>query len=432
VRLYFFIKNTILYKDGDNMVTDEMRDNKNHIKYRVDDFDVIFANGHIEKVEGDLVSHVYIEKDYDDLFFPIVNISVMMKDELYHKIKQENDTVKFRIRIIKNIYDKDYKFLKYELYCNEVFICFKDKENIIEENKRVESKKTNEGVETVTLGSNMRDFYLFTDEVTKCKKYYNLSIESATLSDLLIYLIGDAGISQLLMTKLENNRSLNDYTIPSGNLVETINYLNNQLSFYRKGMTLFFDIDTAYLIDKNYKCTSWRKNEVRITHIHVANQEGNDSQLNGYFINKDRKQTHVFANTDRVKLRNSNIVSNQIDGYKIKVINSKSGSTSQINPNITTVGNTNEQILTIKENSAYAVSDLQTRIEENECICGVTLIGVDTEVVSPNKEILITYEDQELNKKYGGNYRVAKTVTTLSKDGEELLGEVQVILKQQK
>ena len=172
------------------MITQEMRDNKNIIKYKVDNFDIMFENGDIEKLNGDMVTHLYIEKDYDELYFPIVNISIMMRDELYHRIKQENDTVKFRLRVIKNIYDKDMKFLKYELYCNEIFQCFKDKENVIEDNENVESKKETEGDEAVTLGNNTRDFYLFTDEVTKCKKYFNLSINSATMTDLLIYIIG--------------------------------------------------------------------------------------------------------------------------------------------------------------------------------------------------------------------------------------------------
>ena len=101
------------------MITQEMRDNKNVIKYKVDNFDIIFDNGDIEKINGDMVTHLYIDKDYDELYFPIVNISVTMKDELYHRIKQENETVKFRLRVVKNIYDQDLKFIKYELYCNE-------------------------------------------------------------------------------------------------------------------------------------------------------------------------------------------------------------------------------------------------------------------------------------------------------------------------
>lgn len=414
------------------MITQEMRDYKNLIKYKVDNFDILFENGDIEKMNGDMVTHLYIEKDFDELYFPIVNISVMMRDELYHRIKQENETVKFRLRVIKNIYDQDMKFLKYEMYFNEIFQCFKDKENVIEDNLNVKSKKETEGDSAVTLGNNVRDFYLFTDEVTKCKKVFNLSVESASLSDLLIYVLGEAGINQLLMSKLNNNISLSNITIPPADTVETINYLNNQFSFYRKGMLLFFDIDTAFLIDKNYQCTAWRKNEVKITHIHVANQQSNDSQMNGYFINKDRKQTHVFANTDRIQIRNTNITSNQLFGNDIKIIDSKSGSTTNVSANTTSVGNNNEQILTIKAGNSYAVSELQTRLEENEIICGVTLIGVDTEVVSPNKEILITYEDVKLNKQYSGNYRVSKSIATLTKDAGELVGEVQVVLKKQK
>ena len=414
------------------MITEEMRKYKNLIKYKVDNFDVIFKNGDIEKLNGDMVTHLYIEKDYDELYFPIVNVSIMMRDELYHRIKQENDTVKFRLRVVKNIYDQDMKFLKYELYCNEVFTCFKDKENVIEDNLNVEKKKETEGDSSVTLGNNTRDFYLFTDEITMCKKFFNLSIESATMSDLAIYILGETGVKQLLMSKLNNNESLSNFTIPSGNAIDAINYLNNLKAFYEKGMLLFFDIDTTFLIDKNYKCTAWRTNEIKITHIHVANQQSNDSQLNGYFINKDRKQTHVFANTDRVQIRNTNITNNQIAGNKIKVIDAKAGSAQQVGANTTAVNSNNEQILMVKSSNKYTASQIKTKLEENECICGVTLIGVDTEVVSPNKEILITYEDSKLQKQYGGNYRVCRTTTTLTKDASELVGEVQVVLKKQK
>ena len=414
------------------MITQEMRENKNLIKYRVDNFDVMFENGDIEKLNGDMVTHLYIEKDFDELYFPIVNISIMMRDELYHRIKQENETVQFRVRIIKNIYDQDFKFLKYELYFNEIFRCFKDKENVIEDNENVESKKSTEGDESVTLGNNTRDFYLFTDEVTKCKKFFNLSIESALLSDLLIYLIGETGINKLLMTKLENNPTLKDITVPSGNVIDAINYLNNLKSLYKKGMTLFFDIDTTYLIDRNYQCTAWRKNEIKITHVHVANKQSNDSQLNGYFINKDRKQTHVFANTDRLEVRNTNITSNQINGNKVRIIDSKAGSTESVGGQTTSVIQNNDHLLTIKDGNAFAASELKVRMEENECICGIALIGVDTEVVSPNKEVLVTFEDSKLQNQYGGNYRISKTITILTKDAEELVGEVQVILKKQK
>ena len=412
------------------MITDEMRKHKNLIKYKVDNFDILFQNGDIEKMSGDMVTHLYIEKDYDDLYFPIINISVSIKDEIYHRIKQENDTVKFRLRVIKNIYNQDMKFIKYELAFNEVFQCFKDKDNTIEDNEANESKKKTEG--DVMTGMNTRDFYLFTEAVSNCKKFFNLSVESASLSDLLIYILNQSGVNKLLMSKLNNNISLSNVTIPSGNTIDTINYLNNLKSLYEKGMLLFFDIDTTYLIDKNYKCTAWRKNEIRVTHIHISNQQSNDSQMNGFFINKDRKQTHVFTNTGRVQIRNVNVMSNQLNGNNIKIIDTKANSSQSVSASTTTVGNANDHLLTVKTGNKYAASDLKTRLEENECVCGVVLLGVDIEVISPNKEILLTYEDSKLNKQYGGNYRISKTVATLSKDAEELVGEIQIVLKKQK
>lgn len=412
------------------MITDKMRENKILVKFKVDNFDIMFENGDIEKMDGDVVTHLYIEKDFDELYFPIVNISVLMKDELYHRIKQENDTVKFRLRVVKNLYNTDFEFLQYEMYFNEIFQCYKDKENVIEDNENKDSKKEMEDG-SVTMGNNTRDFYLFTDEVSKCKKFFNMSIESALLSDLLIYIIGDAGISSLLMTKLENNPTLQNITIPPGDVVDTINYLNNIKTLYKKGMTLFFDIETAYLIDRNALCTAWRKNEVKITHIHIANQQSNDSQMNGFYVDEDRKQTHVFTNTERVEIRNTNITRNQINGNKIRIINPKANSTENVNPESTVVGSKNDQLFSIKDGTAFTASNIQTMIEENECICNIVLVGVDSEVVSPNKEVLITYEDPELQSTYGGKYRIARTVSTLTKDASELIGEVQVMLKKQ-
>ena len=319
------------------------------------------------------------------------------------------------------------KFIKYELAFNEVFQCFKDKDNTIEDNEANESKKKTEG--DVMTGMNTRDFYLFTEDVSNCKKFFNLSVESASLSDLLIYILNQSGVNKLLMSKLNNNISLSNVTIPSGNTIDTINYLNNLKSLYEKGMLLFFDIDTTYLIDKNYKCTAWRKNEIRVTHIHISNQQSNDSQMNGFFINKDRKQTHVFTNTGRVQIRNVNVMSNQLNGNNIKIIDTKANSSQSVSASTTTVGNANDHLLTVKTGNKYAASDLKTRLEENECVCGVVLLGVDIEVISPNKEILLTYEDSKLNKQYGGNYRISKTVATLSKDAEELVGEIQIVLK---
>lgn len=415
------------------MITDEMREFKNLIKYKIESLDILFENGDIETIEPGFISHLYIEKDYDNLFFPLINVSLAMEDSIYDRITKENDTVQFRLKIIKNIYDKDENFLKFESYCNKIFRCFLNQENVIKDNKQVEDKKETENEsESANYKGNVRSFYLFTEDIIKCKKIINLSVESASLSDLVIYLIGDCGIEKLLMTKLDNQKSVSNVIIPNGNLIETLSFLDDLEGFYKKGTVLFFDIDTAYLIDRNALCTSWKKNEVKITHIHVSNQRGGDSQLNGQYTDKNRKSNHVFTNNGRIDMIGGGVINDQLSGNKLTVINSKDNSVVDISTDSTQIGEPNKHMLSTKINHQYTISNIQTTLEENECVCDIAFLGIDIDLFTPNKEVLITYEDPEFNKKYSGKYRITKVQAILKKDAEELVGEIQVTLKRQK
>lgn len=413
------------------MITEEMKQYRNEIKYTLGGLDILFENGDVESIQPGMVTHLYFEKDYDNLYFPIFNISVAMMDALYERINNENETVNFRVKILKNLYDNKGKFLKYEQYCNKTFRCFTDKEKVIKDNPNREDKIKTERTESSNLRAVPRIFYLFTDDVIKCKKIFNLSIESATMTDLLVYLIGNAGISNLLMSKLTNQSTLTDLMLPSGNLIESIDYLDDTMGLYDKGTLLYFDINNAYLIDKSTKCTSWRKNEVRVTHIHVANQKSGNSQLVGQYISKDRKQTHIFTHTNNVTINNKNVLHDQMSGNRIQIIDAKNNTKSDVSIQSSQIGEPNTKIITAKGSNPYTAEIMKTRLQENECILNVYFVGIDFDSLSPNKEIVLSYEDPEFNKIYGGNYRVSSSVITMKKDGEELKNECYAVLKRQ-
>ena len=93
------------------MITDEMRDYRNIVKYKIESMDIMFNNGDVVNIESGMITHLYIEKDFDNLYFPIINVSAVMKDELYDRINKENETVQFRLKIIKNIYDQNMSYI---------------------------------------------------------------------------------------------------------------------------------------------------------------------------------------------------------------------------------------------------------------------------------------------------------------------------------
>lgn len=133
------------------MITDEMRSYRNTIKYKIESMDIIFENGDIEPIDSGMIMHIYMEKDYDSLYFPIFNVSAVMSDELYNRINKENETVQFRLKIIKNIYDLSNKLQKYELYCNKLFRCFMDKETIIKIKNNLKIRRLQRILSLLTL-----------------------------------------------------------------------------------------------------------------------------------------------------------------------------------------------------------------------------------------------------------------------------------------
>ena len=197
-------------------------------------------------------------------------------------------------------------------------------------------------------------------------------------------------------------------------------------------MMLYFDIDNAYLIDKNSACTSWRRNEVRITHIHVANNDSSDSQLNGQYVDKERKQCHLFSHNNRLEIKNSNIINDQMKGNEIALLNAKTNSVDSISTSTTQIGNPNTHLVNSKySTNGYTNEIIKTRLKESEIICRMSFLGIDIDVFSPNKEIIITFEDPKMHSKYSGSYRILTLVSTLKKDAQELVGEIQVTLAKQ-
>ena len=131
-------------------------------------------------------------------------------------------------------------------------------------------------------------------------------------------------------------------------------------------------------------------------------------------------------------MTNKNILNDQIVGNAATIINAKSNTVTTIKTDSTQIGTANTNLLSTKNSNSYTLSSIETRMIENEYVCNMAFIGLDLDVFSPNKELLITYEDPKLNKKYSGNYRLSKLTATLKKDADELVGEIQVTLKKQK
>ena len=82
---------------------------------------------------------------------------------------------------------------------------------------------------------------------------------------------------------------------------------------------------------------------------------------------------------------NTNIIHDQLSGNKLTVIDSKSDSVTDITGESTQIGDPNKHMMFTKAQNQFTISNIQTVLQENECMCDIAL-GIDIDLFTPNKE----------------------------------------------
>ena len=235
------------------MKIEEILDYIEFVKYQVSTVKIVLQ-GETLDILPEFVSEVMIEYDYDNLYSPIITIGIALTQEEYKKIVQQKDTVKFIVKIDENYYDSDRNLLHTGGFINETFCTHIIDENPIMEQDLVEMTResNNNDDDNDRTPMDMRDicdFALFIEENVKSgNKDFNLVVKSASVNDIISYVLSNAGISNVLMTPADNKSKMSNMLFPIMNTVETFNYIQSIKGIYNKGLLFFMDFNRNYFI----------------------------------------------------------------------------------------------------------------------------------------------------------------------------------------
>ena len=407
------------------MNLDELMEYVEYVKYKVTSLQIVLKSETID-VTPTFVSEVLIEYDYDNLYTPILTLSVALTQTEYKKIVAEKDTVKFIVNINKMFYNNKQKLLYYKKFINKTFCTHLIDETPMMEQDIVEATRDlTKSTEDSTTPMEMRDVYdfaLFIENYIKAgNKDMNMVIKSGTMNDVITYLLQYAGLTNnVLMTPSNNKSKLSNFLCPLMNIVETFNYLQEIRGIYNKGLLFFMDFNTIFFIDKSAYCTAWKPKEYKITNIYVFSQKSEYNTVVGQMIDEEEEKNNLFTNSESTDIMNKSLLNNAVYGNKTVLINSKSGDVSYIDQNLKQRGTSQTNIAIQKNTNSYAIKSQKLRLAENEYDITIILKDVDIETLAPNKCFKIIFQNTELNDSYGGTYRISKSITTMTKMGEEL------------
>lgn len=396
-----------------------------YVKYKIESLSIVLKSETLN-IQPAFVSEVLLEYDYDQLCTPILILSVALTQVEYRKIVQEKDTVKFIVKLNKMYYNDAREFLYYKTFFNQTFCThILDENPIMEQDILNKTKAANNTDDTSRNPMDMRDIYdfaLFIEEhIDAGNKEINMAIESGKMNDILAYVLNFAGFNKnVLMSPSNNTSKITNLLCPIMNTVKTINYLQEIKGIYNSGLLFFMDFNTIYLIDKSAYCSAWRPKEYTVTNIYIFSQKSEYNVVVGQMIDNDEEKNNLFTNTDSTDIQNKSVLNNVVYGNKMVLINAKTGTVNYIDENLKQRGDSHAHIELQKHDNKYARNSRTLRLIENEYDVNIIMKDIDLELLSPNKCFKLIFQDTKLNEKYGGTYRIAKTLSTLTKLGEEL------------
>jgi len=408
------------------MKLEEIVDYMEYVKYKPETIQVVLKGETIDIVP-DFVSEIFIEYDYETLYAPILTLTVALSQEEYRKIVKEKDTVKFIIKINKYVYDDKGEFLYSSNFINNTFCTHMLDETPIMEQDLVEmTKDTNissesEDGRTPMDMKDVYDFALFNESnVRSGNTDINIAVKSGTMTDVIVYMLTQAGIGNLLMSPVDNNTTISNMIFPLMNTVEFLNYLQANKGIYNYGFLFFMDFNINYLIDKNAYCTAWQPNEYKITNVYILSQKSEYSPIVGQYIDGETKENNIFTNSESINIINRSVVNNVTFGNQKVLLNPKNDGVSYIDPGLKQRGGSITTIRIQKQSNSYVQNEHRMRLIENEYDVNVILKDIDFELLGPNKCFKLIFQNTDVNGSHGGTYRISKCNVVLTKMGDEL------------
>lgn len=266
------------------------------------------------------------------------------------------------------------------------------------------------------------------EHLTRTKSIINAIIPAGTPTiDVLAFFFSEAGFTNVLISNPENAKNNKDLIIPPMNFLEALAYYNQLRGIYYSRYRFFQDFKRVYMLDTSGKCTAYEKKEPMKV-IMFINSYGQDSSStygmatlnktsNTGASSSEREELTLSIPQNNIDIKSDGAFSKERNFSSIYSVNMRD--TNIIGTNVKGVEGYDNTI--IRRNiytNPYLNSAESRAVGESNIIITVTLIDIDIDAFTPNKEYIFQFG----NPNYvdlQGSYRLIKVTTMLERASDE-------------
>lgn len=348
----------------------------------------ITAGGKSFDVPRSMILNIDISKDYDLMIYPLWYVCVNVPLWFYSQITKNTNDISVSMNLQYTLAETNENLISpINPMTTEISGNFKA---ILPYTTQVADPTYQKNVENETNSYNRNytyNEYAFVELALYNKAAYDASfntlnavLSSTNLTNAITYCFNKCGISNILMSKSDNNTTYNEFKILPQSGISNMMRIVENYNFHSNGSTFFFDLNEAYLVTNKIGCYAWKNNEYKATHFLSLSEYNNAlGRFNGIYINTKEKY-NVLA------IERGSFVSQEIG----------------MSPIMKNTGETELFQITTKQ----ALLNLLT----------------------PNKEFIVNIDSPD-NSKFNGKYRLFSLQVTMTPSGEYLEPEFIITLR---
>jgi hypothetical protein len=381
------------------------------IKYRIKSFELTLGNEYKYQVSNKLILSMSIIEDYRSYIFPYFEIVFGLPTEDYRLLQKYSQNVKATLNLQKSKFkdavtsNVDTAQAYKNCITNTFYVYFDDTTpDLSETEQKIVEKSENDygAVSTVKALLYPYDYY------TKYNLVVNASLKNVTVADVVTFCLNKCGITKVLMSPPTNCKRYSQFIVTPLKFKDQIKRICNSYGMHKEGTLIFFGLDRMYIINKDTKCTAYETNEFTTTYVIANGKLMASSQTGGCY-------EHSYSKCNLVNAMDINIVNKrELELKKIgNNIVSVNDSGGVIKSGGTTSNVTNVVVQSEGDNTLDAVV-----VKSAEYIITASFSNIDINMLTPNKQFILTIDGSSTKSTYNGKYNLDRVVHHFTKDGD--------------
>lgn len=409
--------------------------------YVVKDIQVLLPDGEENLIiEKNRFMGLDIEDNYEENYFPLIKITLVINSETYYKILKYKNECKFYLRIHKKYMKNEdkTKMSSEQKFLLDTFDLITDentddmlnalKEKISSDDYK---KRKSDGNVLDETDNNRVSFYLFKSSIAGTKTNVNKILANANVSDAVAYLMSVAKIKNVLMSQPDNTKVYEELMIPYQSVLKSLGFLDTYYGLYKSGSIIYFGVDYTYIIPYNGKCsvTSTSDNSTNTNIVIPKSSNTLYSGKLGSVKRKNDESNYIIGDSTTINIMNKSISNNYLYANDIEVVDSYDENTETSKSNAKSKTENFVKVFQNKTENEF-IGDMYTaQTNAKSDIISIRLQNFDISAFTPNKQFNVIFEDSKYTKKYNGKYILAGMSYSLNSEGNELLINGTIVLR---